>query len=728
MMRTETGWEIIYDQFEPDTLNHLETVTMVGNGYLGTRGSFAEGYPDANRATFVHGVFDDAPIVFTELANVPDWTALTIKINDRRFSLTTGTLHSFVTTLDLKHGVLTRQVDWESPDNQRITITFERFACLHNVHLLMQRVRISSQNFDGHVEVQAPINGYALNEQLMHWQHVANNHQSEANQLVIKTIASNITVSVTQDYRYQGDLTQKSIWDVPMQPTAVFSFHLTVGETVAFEKRTALFTSRDTANPSQAGFDLLDHSKYQNWDQIRGQHAEAWNALWSTSDVKIDSDDDAQIMVRFCLYQLLIAGPQHDDQVNIGAKTLSGYGYRGHVFWDTEIFMLPFFTFTQPQIARNLMSYRYHRLPGARKKAKANGYDGAQFPWESADSGEEVTPPWVPAWVANEDGKSMELVRIWTGDIQIHITADVAYAIMQYWQITGDDDFMLKRGAQVILETAQFWASRLEWNQTKQRYEITDVIGPDENHDHIDNNAFTNRMVVWHLQTAGDVFQWLASHHDKQAAELLSSLGITKEVIQQWQKKATLIYFPEVTDHGIIEQFDGFFDLDYVDFSQYADRKKSMQEIFGIEGTQKVMALKQADVVMLMYLLRDQFALQTIEANYDYYTIRTDHEYGSSLGPAMHAIVAAMIDRREEAYQHFLRAAKADLYDVRGNIKDGIHAASLGGVWQAVVFGFTGLRVDQHGWCVNPTLPDGWRSIEFSFYHKGELERVRVTA
>ena len=725
-MRTETGWEIIYDQFVPDTMNHLETVTMVGNGYLGTRGSFAEGYPGANRATFVHGVFDDTPIVFTELANTPDWTALLIKLNEQVFSLRDGTLHSFFTSLNLKNGVLTRQVDWESADNQRITITFERFACLHNVHLLMQRVRICSQNFDGQVEIQAPINGYALNEQIMHWQHVSNNQHPDANQLVIKTIASNITVAVTQDYRYQGDLTQKSIWNVPMQPTVVFSFDLTAGESVTFEKRTALFTSRDTANPSQAGFDLLVHSADLKWDQIREQHDDAWNALWSTSDVKIDSDDDVQIMVRFCLYQLLIAGPQHDDQVNIGAKTLSGYGYRGHVFWDTEIFMLPFFTFTQPQIARNLLSYRYHRLPGARKKAKANGFDGAQFPWESADTGEEVTPTWVPAWVDNEDGKSMELVRIWTGDIQIHITADVAYAIMQYWKITGDDEFMLNHGAQIILETANFWASRLEWNQSKERYEITDVIGPDENHDHIDNNAFTNRLVVWHLQTAQEIVNWLVMNPDKQADELLSKLGITQAVSQQWQKKAALVYFPPLTDEGIIEQFDGFFDLDFVDFSQYADRTKSMQEIFGIEGTQKVMALKQADVVMLLYLLRDEFDLTTIEANYDYYNIRTDHEYGSSLGPAMHAIVAAMIGRREDAYQHFLRAAKADLYDVRGNIKDGIHAASLGGVWQAVVFGFAGLRVDQDGWSVHPTLPEGWRSVEFSFYHKGELQRVRV--
>lgn len=726
-MRIDTGWEIIYDQFTPETLNHLETVTMVGNGYLGTRGSFAEGYPGANRATFVHGVFDDAPIVFTELANTPDWTALTIKFDAQVFSLTEGKLHSFVTKLDLRYGILTRQIDWESPDNQRILITFERFACLHNVHLLMQRLQITSRNFSGTVEIQAPINGYALNEQLMHWQHAANNHYNDANQLVIKTIATDINLTVTQDFHYQGTLLQKAIWDAPMQPTAVFSFDLTKGESVIFEKRTALFTSRDTENPSKAGFNLLDKFTDTRWEQIREQHDDAWNHLWSTSDVKIDSDDDAQIMVRFCLYQLLIAGPKHDDQVNIGAKTLSGYGYRGHVFWDTEIFMLPFFSFTQPEIAKNLLSYRYHRLPGARKKAKENGYDGAQFPWESADTGEEVTPKWVHAWVDTEDGKSMELVRIWTGDIQIHITADIAYAIMQYWKITGDDEFMLYRGAQVILETAKFWASRLEWSHSKGKYELTDVIGPDENHDHVDNNAFTNRIVAWHLQTAQEIVQWLALHTDKQAAELLLTSGITQEVIQQWKQKAALVYFPQLTPEGIIEQFEGFFDLDYVDFSQYADRTKSMQEIFGIEGTQKVMALKQADVVMLLYLLRDQFDLKTIEANYDYYTMRTDHEYGSSLGPAMHAIVAAMIGRREEAYQHFLRAAKADLYDVRGNIKDGIHAASLGGVWQAVVFGFAGLRIDEEGWSAHPALPGEWRSVEFSFFYNGELQRVRVT-
>jgi trehalose/maltose hydrolase-like predicted phosphorylase len=497
-------------------------------------------------------------------------------------------------------------------------------------------------------------------------------------------------------------------------------------ETTVFEKRASIVTSRDTDLVSESGLRIVHDNLQKKWDELFSESVIAWGKLWESSDIEIKSDDDAQLMTRFSIYQLLIAGPQNDEQVNIGAKTLSGYGYRGHAFWDTEIFMLPFFSFTQPQIAKNLLSYRYHRLPGARKKAKVNGFKGAQYPWESAATGEEVTPKWVPNWTPHQSANESELIRIWTGDIQIHISADVAYAILQYWLVSGDDDFMKDRGIQVILETAQFWNSRLEWSDEKQLYEITDVIGPDENHDHIDNNTFTNRMVVWHLETANKLYHWLKANGKEKLEQIEAQTGLSIKDAAEWLGKASQIYIPEPNQDGIIEQFEGFFDLEDVDFSSYADRTLSMQQIFGIEGCQKVMALKQADIVMLHFLLRNEYDTKIIEKNYDFYSARTDHEYGSSLGPAMHALVANWINRPNEAYQHFLRAGMADLYDVRGNVSDGIHAASLGGIWQTVVFGFAGLSVTEQGWILKPKLPKGWKSIKFKFWYKGKLEEVIV--
>ena len=725
-MRTETGWEVIVDELDFAKMNHLETVMMVGNGYLCTRGSFPEGYHGANISTFLHGVFNDIPISFTELANVPDWTALTIRINGEEFSMQSGKLDSFRIVLDMKTGLLSRDVVWESQAGNKVGFRFERFVSMSNQHLLMQRLTLTPLNFGGDVEIISGINGFAMNQSTLHWRYIQQQDCCGVNQLEIQTTITDINVAVSEHIRLNDQEYQSEYWNVRMQPTRVLRGRLVENEPMVFEKRVSILTSRDVEQVSELGLRIVHDNLQKSWEELFTESVAAWKILWDASDIEIISEDDAQLMTRFSIYQLLIAGPQHDDQVNIGAKTLSGYGYRGHAFWDTEIFMLPFFSYTHPEIAKNLMSYRFHRLPGARNKAKANGYEGAQFPWESAATGEEVTPKWVPNWTPHQSANESELIRIWTGDIQIHISADVAYAIMQYWQVSGDDEFMKERGSQVILETAQFWNSRLEWSDEKQLFEITDVIGPDENHDHVDNNTFTNRMIIWHLETAAKMYQWMQENAPEKLMLIENETGLTAKDPQKWVENAAQVYIPSPNEKGIIEQFEGFFDLEDVDFSKYAGRTLSMQQIFGIEGCQKVMALKQADIVMLHFLLRNEFDMDTIEENYDFYSTRTDHEYGSSLGPAMHALVANWIDRPDEAYQHFLRAGKADLYDVRGNVTDGIHAASLGGIWQAVVFGFAGLTVTDSGWTVKPKLPKGWQAVKFKFWHKGQLEEVSV--
>lgn len=716
------NWEIRVDGFDPEKLNHEETILMTGNGYLCTRGSYAEGYPTANTATFLHGVYDDMPVSFTELANMPNWTALQITLDGERFSLASGELISQTQGLDMRTGTLRRSVHWKSASGRETELKFERFANLAEEHLLCQKVWIRPLNYSGTVEVAAELDGHPSNERLLHWNWVNQTFSEVGAMLHLRTVKSEVDLAIAQLLRVMGgDSTAFSQWDLTSHPTQVVRMNLQEGAVVSIEKLTSVFTSRDVTDVEAAVNNLLEAKRDRSWNDLTAENAAAWAEDWEKSDVMIESTDDAQIMVRFAIYQLLIAAPRHDDQVSIGAKTLSGYGYRGHVFWDTEIFMLPFFTMTQPEIAKNLLSYRWHRLQGARKKAAGNGYEGAQFPWESAGTGEEVTPTWVTHFA-----DPTQLVRIWTGDIQIHITCDIVYALMQYWKATGDDAFMLDAGMPIILETAVFWNSRLEWNEEKAKYELTDVIGPDENHDHVDNNAFTNFMVRWHLRTSAVMYEWMRTVAPEAFAALASSLNLSGDQVKEWLRKADLIYFPEMTEEQVIEQFEGFFNQTELDLNDFEPRTRSMQEILGIEEAATVQILKQADVVMLMYLFRDQFPKSVIEANYDFYSPRTDHTYGSSLGPAMHALVANWIGRPDEAYEHFLRAAKADLYDVRGNVRDGIHAASIGGIWQAVVFGFAGLVVDETSWSVSPKLPAGWDRISFSFYHRGTLEHVDI--
>ncbi|HVO72131.1 MAG TPA: glycosyl hydrolase family 65 protein [Aggregatilineaceae bacterium] len=373
-------------------------------------------------------------------------------------------------------------------------------------------------------------------------------------------------------------------------------------------------------------------------------------------------------------------------------------------------------------MARNMLLYRYHTLPGARRKAAANGFSGAQYAWESAITGDEVTPRWVP------DFEGKELVRIWTGDIEIHISADIAYAIHQYWQVTGDDDFLCDYGAEIILDTACFWGDRaeLEEENGQRRYALRDVIGPDEYHDHIDNSAYTNRMAQWHLQLALSTLHWLDAHDPSKAGALRRQLDLTPQRLARWQDVIDHIILNYDPGTGLITQFDGFFERKFIAPEVIAAAEKSMQVVLGIEGANASQVLKQADVIMLLCLLRDAYDAKTWQKNWDTYMPRTDHRYGSSLGPSFHAWAACEMNRPEEAYQHFMMVAEADLRDVRGNAEDGIHAASAGGLWQAIVFGFAGLRLTDNGLVVDPRLPAHWRRLRFSVRYRGESYVVDI--
>lgn len=712
-------WSVVETQFDPTQLHHKETVFTIGNGYLGTRGSFEEGYPGSMVATLIHGVYDDVPVVHTELATCPDWLPLVVIINGDRFRFDHGEILSYKRQLDVRRGVLSREVRWRSGSGYVVDIHLERFASLADQHVLALRCQVTPLNFEGTVEVQASLNGYPDNQGVMHWEWVNQGAIPEAALVWLHTRTRNSGIEL-------GTATRLTVSDADADvrvtgcqgyPSLATTFSAVPGQTVTLEKIVTVFTSREDNVPAQAAQDKL--REQPNYDNLLSAQETAWEEVWTKSDVVIEGDIRSQFAVRYNLFQLMIAAPRHDDTVSIPAKTLSGFAYRGHVFWDTEIFILPVLTFTHPALARNLLTYRYHTLNGARRKAKESGYKGAMFAWESASTGDEVTPRWVPP-----ADSSAELVRIWCGDRELHINTDVAYAVWNYWQTTGDDQWMRDCGAELILDTAVYWGSRVEWNPKQEYYEIREVIGPDEYHEHVSNSAFTNWMVKWHLERALAVLEWLHAHYPHQATQLQERLQITLERQARWRDIISNIWLLYDRETGIIEQFEGFFNLEDLKLADYEPRTRSMQAILGIEGASKRQVLKQPDVVMLLYLLRDllgsEFDHRTLQKNWDYYAPRTDITYGSSLGPAVQSIVASYLNLQQEAYTRFIQAALVDLEDTRRNAKEGIHAASTGGTWQAVVFGFGGVRITENGPVANPHLPTGWTRLKFKVQWRGQ--------
>ncbi len=475
-------------------------------------------------------------------------------------------------------------------------------------------------------------------------------------------------------------------------------------EPQVLRRHIVVYTSRDAPDPRAAALAHLRSLDGQDCESLFEAHAKEWTGFWGRADIRVPGRPSVEQALRFGSYHLRL--PAGDDpRVSIGARTLTGRGYEGHVFWDTEIFMLPFFLHTEPERARTLLLYRYHTLEGARRRARELGYRGACYAWESTVTGDDVTPSKI---VLRSSGKE---IPIFTGSQQMHVTADVAYAIWRYWEATRDEDFLSGPGALVLFETARFWASRM--TPDGPHHHIRGVVGPDEYHHGVNDNAYTN---------------WMARFNLEQAAAAARRFGLHEAQAQEWSGLAASLYCPAPGADGVIEQFEGFFALADYPLPQKERFKAPISRLFDWQEINRLKLLKQADVLMLPLLFPDAFTDEVVAANYRYYEPLTDH--GSSLSPAVHAAIAARIGLRQDAQRYWEQSLWLDLTNAMDNSMLGVHAAALGGTWQALVFGFLGVRFTDDGPRVDPRaaqrLPAGWDSLEATLAWRGRSHLVKV--
>ena len=683
-------WILVEEGFTQAREHEVESLFAIGNGYAGTRGSLAEGSALSAPATFVAGVFDSEQGSVPGLVQIADWTRLSAKIDGQPLRLDRSRNLEHRRILDMRQGILWRE--WRHQDDAgRITrLRALRLASLADRHLLVQCVTITPENFSGTIFLDATLTGP-----------------------VVQVTGNGTTVAIAMACRI---LTQTSRWTPSIELVeGRQSLELVLGETYRLDRVVALHTSRDTREPREAARRHVEHA-IEDIAGVIGEHRDAWLARWEASDLRIEGDPAAQRALRFAIYHLSSAANPQDDRVSIGARGLSGTAYKGHVFWDTDIFMLPFFILTYPDAARALVMYRYHTLAAARAKAARLGYRGAFYAWELADSGEDVTPPFVVA----PDG---QIVRILTGEQEQHISADVAFGVWSYWRATGDERFLLEAGAEILIETARFWANRAKREEDGQ-YHIRGVIGPDEYHEMIDDNAYTNGMAQWNLEVAAEIANLVAERWPEQWRALSRRLGIEPEEPHRWQQVACDFYtgFDEQT--GLFEQFRGYFGLKDIDLAAFVPRTTPIDVLLGRERIQRSKIIKQPDVVMLVHLLWERMSPEVRKANFEYYEPRCEH--GSSLSPAIHALVAARLGDTALAERYFRQAAEIDLADNMGNAVGGIHAAALGGLWQATVLGFAGLRLHGEKPEHHAKLPPSWRSLSMRFQWRGHLHELTL--
>lgn len=730
-------WILGEKGFDSRYLGKCESVMCLGNGYMCIRSATEEPYLGEKRDFFVAGTFnkfDENEV--TELPNAADVINFYIEISGQVFSLEKGEIKAYSRQLNLKTGELTRTVDWVSPAGDEILIEFRRIVSMHELHTVAQKITLTPVNRDVEVRFLPGIDGTVTNSGVQHFSEGDKRFYEEkymqscqtTTQSKIDFVFTTVCSFMADDEEYEM---KKLILMDRRKINCEYTAVLPAGKTLVIEKVSNVFTSRDREQEGktleelqETSLNALKKSREKGYELLAKESAAAWaDRVWDRMPVTIQSQDPMdQLAVRFAQYHLYAMMPAHDNRMNIGAKGLSGEGYKGHTFWDTDIFALPYFTFTDPKAARSLEEYRYLSLPGAHKKAKDNHYEGAQFPWESAwlDDG-EVTPVWGAA-----DIVTGLPTKIWSGFIEQHITADVAYGIWQYYMVTNDQDFMDRCGYELLMDTAKFWASRLEWSEEDQQYHINDVVGPDEYKEHADDNAFTNYMAHWNLGIAIHYYEELKEKMPEIFARLDAKMGLG-QAYKTWCERRPLIYLPKPRKEDlVIAQDASYLTYPEIDLTKYKEAGEvgALFKEYNLEQVNHLQVSKQADIMILFLLMEDLFSLEVKKANWNYYEPKTLHD--SSLSLSTHVILASDMKDKKMAYDLFRRAVRIDAGENMKSSDAGIHAASIAGIWQSVVFGFGGVRMLHGNLRICPALPDKWSGLDFYIYWHGQKLHITV--
>ena len=726
------NWQIVEQDFRLEEALVNETLFALGNGYLGMRGTFEEGLGSAAvEGTYINGFYESAPIIYGEkffgyaenkqtMLNLANTKVIHLSIGGEDFNLLQGKVLDYRRVLDMRQGILRRSLRWQSPQGKQIELAVERLVLQQHRHTAVIRWQVTALNFDGPIVLYSGIDGaIRQSEHAEDDPRLGTQFEGEVLQLVEQNFNEDTAFMVhrTATTKFVTACGIRNILDTahncePQRTGQSVGFACTIkarsSVPVTLDKFMAYASSLDTeaAQVVPSVLKELEAAAAAGFAALRQEQVETMRQFWEAADIVIVGDDTLQRGLRFNMFHLLQSAGR-DGRTNIAAKGLTGLGYEGHYFWDTEIYVLPFFLFSQPEISRKLLEYRYNILDKARERARQMAHQtGALYAWRTIN-GEECSANFP------------------TGTAQYHINADIAFAIQRYFDATQDADFMKKYGAEILCETARLWYDVGDYIAGKgNRFCINGVTGPDEYQILVNNNAYTNLMGRENLRFASEITTWLCQSEPSAYEALVKKIGLGENEPANWLEAAQKMYIPYDEQRGIIPQDDSFLNKAVWDFEHTPPERHPLLLHHHPLVVTRYQVCKQADLVLAEFLLHDQFDRLQKQRDFAYYEPLTTHD--SSLSACIFGMLAAELGDTEKAYRYFSETAITDLENKHGNTQAGIHAANMAGAWQSIVFGFAGMRA-KDGLSFNPVIPKQWSAYAFKVRYQGRVVGVWVT-
>lgn len=721
-------WNIIEEGIHLENNKIYESMMSLGNGKMGMRGNFEEDFTGSSlKGTYIAGVYypdktrvgwwkNGYPEYFAKVLNAADFIGIKVKINGKNLDLAKSKVSEFKRILNMKDGYLLRSFILEEKNN-KYKIEVKRFLSMVRTEIGAIAYNVTPIDNDAIIEFTPYIDGDVKNEDSNYdekfWDVIDKNIKDTTAHLTLKTKKLNFNVTTAMHYELLIDknVVEAKYSKVEEEKYVAGKVEAEVkrGSTVTLLKYISVTSSRyyKIEQLVDKAYELLKAAKDIGFEELLKESSSKWTKIWNEGDIVIKGDPSAQQAIRFNIFQLNQTYTGDDSRLNIGPKGFTGEKYGGSTYWDTEAYCIPFYLSTrEPEISENLLIYRHNQLEKAKENAEKLGLKGALYPMVTMN-GEECHNEWEITFE------------------EIHRNAAIAYAIYDYVNYTGDEEYLVKYGLEVLIETSRFWASRVNYNEFKDKYMILGVTGPNEYENNVNNNWYTNTMAKWNIKYTIEAIKLIKYKFKKEYEVLEAKLKINDGELARWKDIVTKMHLPYSEELDVFLQQDGYLDKEQILVRDLKDEDLPLNQNWSWDRILRSPFIKQADVLQGLYLLNDDYSKEVKKRNFDFYEPRTVHE--SSLSPCVHSIIAAEIGYEEKAYELYLRTARLDLDNYNNDTEDGLHITSMAGTWMSIVHGFGGLRVKNGKLNLNPFIPKAWNEYSFKIIFREHLLKVSVS-